>query len=159
MSVGHTCVVFPEKISSVSKVTFVNAIIGRRQILLSNMSKEKLEKVKENLRQFKQKRGGTLLDFHKRLGNDPELLRAYTQGFDVCMNELVELPPKYKELIIFAIGCVRGIRTTMDVHSKLAVEHGATIEELCEVLRLVFFLCGATTLIPAVEILEKIEEE
>ena len=120
---------------------------------------QKLKEIWEKLNVFKEKRGGTLLEFHRRAANDPELLQAYVQGFDICMNDLVHLPPKYKELIIFAIGCVRGVRTTMDVHAKLAIQHGATIEEIGETLRLVFFLCGATTLIPAVEVLEALEEE
>lgn len=58
-----------------------------------------------------------------------------------------------------ALGCTRGAQTTINTHGRLALENGATIEEIGEVLRLVFFLCGATALIPAAEIFEKMDVE
>ena len=73
--------------------------------------------------------------------------------------ELQHLPRKYRELIILALGCAFKTPTTINVHSKLALEHGATVEEIGEVLRLVFFLGGANCLIPAAEIFEMVEEE
>ena len=120
---------------------------------------EVLEKSRTLLKALKAKRGGGLVDFHKKIANDPALLQAFGQQYDICNKELQHLPRKYRELIILALGCAFKTPTTINVHSKLALEHGATVEEIGEVLRLVFFLGGANCLIPAAEIFEMIEEE
>ena len=118
-----------------------------------------LEKSRTLLKTLKAKRGGSLVDFHKKIANDPALLQAFGQQYDICNKELQHLPRKYRELIILALGCAFKTPTTINVHSKLALEHGATVEEIGEVLRLVFFLGGANCLIPAAEIFEMVEEE
>ena len=119
---------------------------------------EELEKAKKMLQALKVKRGGNLVEFHKKIANDPALLQAFTQQYDICNKELKHLPRKYRELIILALGCAFKTPTTINVHAKLALENGATIEEIGETLRLVFFLGGANCLIPAAEIFEAIEE-
>ena len=113
---------------------------------------------KKLLEELKEKRGGSVLDFHKKIANDPLLLTAFNQQYDICNKEMKHIPRKYRELIIMAIGCARSAQTTIDVHAKLAYENGATIEEIGETLRLVFFLAGATSLIPAAEIFENLED-
>ncbi len=120
---------------------------------------ESLQKAKKLLEELKTKRGGSLVDFHKRIANDSELLTAFIQQYDICNKNMHHLPRKYKELIIMALGCALKAQTTINVHAKLAVENGATVEELGETLRLVFFVAGATSLIPAAEIFEPLELE
>ena len=44
----------------------------------------------------------------------------------------------------------------MKVHSRLALENGATVDDICEVIRIIFFTCGVTKLLP---ILEKLDLE
>lgn len=119
---------------------------------------EKLQEAQELLAALKVKRGGTVLGFHKKIANDPALLTAFNQQYDSCNKDMEHIPRKYRELIIMALGCAEKAQTTINVHAKLALEHGATIEEIGETLRLVFFLCGATSLIPAAEIFEEIAE-
>ena len=113
----------------------------------------------ELLEQLKIARGGAVLEFHKRIANDPDLLTAFTEQYDICYKNMTHLPRKYKELIMVAIGCARNAQTTINVHAKLALENGATIEELGETLRLVFFLSGVTSLIPGAEVFEPLEME
>lgn len=123
-------------------------------------TKEELKKeAQEILMELKAKRGGNLLKFHKQMANDPILLKAFSSMYDFCNKEMKHIPRKYRELIISAVGCAKNALTTIDVHAKLAMEHGATVEELCEVLRIVFFLCGVTGLHPGLSIPEPLEEE
>ncbi|MBP3239549.1 MAG: carboxymuconolactone decarboxylase family protein, partial [Oribacterium sp.] len=68
------------------------------------------------------------------------------------------IPRKYRELIVMAIGMATGTETTIKIHSKLALENGATLDELTEVIRIVFFTCGVTKLLPTLEILSDILE-
>ena len=42
----------------------------------------------------------------------------------------------------------------MKVHSKLAIENGATLDEVFEVIRIIFFTCGVSKLLPALENLD-----
>lgn len=120
---------------------------------------ESIEKSRKLLQELKIKRGGKLVDFHKKIANDPALLTSFNQQYDICMKELKHLPRKYQELIILALGCALKTPTTINVHANLALEHGASIEEIGETLRLVFFTGGATCLIPAAEIFDMIEPE
>ncbi len=118
---------------------------------------EELQKAHELLRALEIKRGGKVLEFQKRIANDTDLLTAYTQTYDSCSASLTHLPRKYRELIIMAIGCALRVQTTINTHAKLAVEHGATIEELGETLKLVFFLAGTTSLISAAEVFDPVD--
>lgn len=42
----------------------------------------------------------------------------------------------------------------MNVHAKLAVQNGASVDEICEVIRMIFFTCGVTKLLPILEQLD-----
>ena len=119
---------------------------------------EQIASAKKLLADLKVKRGGSLVEFHKKIANDPALLQAFGQQYDICNKELKHMPRKYRELIILALGCAFKTPTTINVHAKLALENGATIDEIGETLRLVFFLGGANCLIPAAEIFEEMEE-
>jgi len=56
-----------------------------------------------------------------------------------------------------AIGMATGTDTTMKVHAKIAMENGATIDEIFEVIRIIFFTCGVSKLLPALETLDMFE--
>jgi AhpD family alkylhydroperoxidase len=118
---------------------------------------EIVKKGQEKLAELKKIRG-TTFGMHNRIANDPGLLNAFINQFKSCNEEAHALPPKYRELIVMAIGAARNAETTTKVHAKNAYELGASIEELGEVLRIIFFTCGVTSLIPASEIFEEIPE-
>lgn len=123
---------------------------------------EKLKRSKEFLKELKEARGGTLLDSHRVMGNDPNLINAFLQQYQNCNKNDVTIPRKYRELMVMAVGMATGTDTTVKVHAKLAMENGATIDEVFEVLRIIFFTCGVTKLLPALELLdmfEGVEEE
>lgn len=101
---------------------------------------------------------GSVFGMHNRIANDPRLLQAFIDQFNCTNADMKALPKKYRELIVMAIGAARGIETTTKVHAENAVKEGATVDEICEVLRIIFFTCGVTALIPASEILEEIPE-
>jgi len=120
---------------------------------------EAIKKGQEALKELKVKRGGGILEFHKQMANDPLLLTAFSSMYDFCNKEMKHIPRKYRELIIFAVGCAKNAPTTIDVHAKLAIENGATIDELGEVLRMVFFLCGVTGFHPGLSVLDQIDSD
>ena len=124
---------------------------------MQQTNEKRIAQAREMLEELRIKRGGTLVDFHKKIANVPELLQAFTQQYDICSKELELIPRKYRELIIFALGCAFKTPTTINVHARLAVEHGASIEEIGETLRLVFLLGGASCLIPAAEIFDVLD--
>ncbi len=70
----------------------------------------------------------------------------------------IEIPRKYRELIVMAIGMATGTETTIRVHANLALKFGATLDEITEVIRIVFFTCGVTKLLPTLEILSDLLE-
>ena len=85
---------------------------------------QKLERSIAILEELKDARGGKLLDSHRVMGNDPNLINMFLQQY-----------------------------VTMKVHAKIALENGATIDEIFEVIRILFFTCGVTKLLPALETL------
>lgn len=117
-----------------------------------------IKKSQELLEELRELRGGSLSDFHKKIANDPQLINAFTKQYMNCNKGENVIPLKYRELIMMAIGCARGCQTTINTHGKLAYENGATIEEIGEVLRLVFLLCGGPALILAAGLFDKIED-
>lgn len=114
---------------------------------------EKLEKSKEILKQLKEARGGSLLESHRKMGNDPYLAKMFLDTYENNKADCV-IPKKYKELMVMAVGMATGTATTMNVHAGIAVKNGATIDEICEVIRMIFFTCGVTKLLPILEQLD-----
>jgi len=114
---------------------------------------EKLAKSREILEQLKAARGGSLLESHCKMGNDPYLAKMFLDSYENNKADSV-LPKKYKELMVMAIGMATGTATTMNVHAGLAVKNGATVDEICEVIRMIFFTCGVTKLLPILEQLD-----
>lgn len=118
---------------------------------------EKLARSLKVLEELKDARGGSLLDSHRVMGNDPNLVNAFLQQYLNCNKNDVNIPQKYRELIVMAIGMATGTDTTMKVHAKIAMEQGATIDEIFEVIRIIFFTCGVSKLLPALEALDLFE--
>lgn len=124
---------------------------------MKQQNTEKLIRSAELLNELKNVRGGTLLESHRVMGNDPNLINAFLQQYINCNQKDVSIPKKYRELIIMAIGMATGTDTTMKVHGTLALEQGASLDEIFEVLRIIFFTCGVSKLLPALENLDMLE--
>lgn len=120
---------------------------------------EVLAQSRKLLQELKELRGGSVLTSHTRMGNDPALLEAFIAQYTCCNKKRQILDDKTRELIVMAIGMVTGTEMTTKVHAKLAYEAGATVDEICQVIRLIFFTCGITKVIPALEILDAIDFE
>ena len=114
---------------------------------------EKLALSREILTKLKEARGGSLLESHLKMGNDPYLAKMFIDYYENKKADST-LPRKYKELMVMAIGMATGTATTMNVHAGLAVKNGATVDEICEVIRMIFFTCGVTKLLPILEQLD-----
>lgn len=127
--------------------------------MMKQTNQESIDKAMELLSELKSKRGGNVLEFHKRMANDPGLIKAFSQMYDICNSDMKHIPKKYRELIVFAIGCALNAPVTIDVHSKLAIKNGATVDEIGEVLRIVFFLCGVPGLTAGLNALEPLDFE
>lgn len=115
---------------------------------------EKLERSKQILEELKEARGGSLLESHRVMANDPNLINAFLQQYLNCNKKDTTIPKKYRELIVMAIGMATGTATTMKVHARIAMENGATLDEIFEVIRIIFFTCGVTKLLPVLEQLD-----
>lgn len=126
--------------------------------MIQQQNQQQIDKSKELLEDLKELRGGTLLPFHKKIANDPALLHAFTQQYINCNKTETTIPKKYRELMIMLLGCAKNVETTIITHGKLAYENGATVEEIGEALRLAFFLCGASAIIPAAELFNLYDE-
>ena len=118
---------------------------------------EKLERSQKILEELKEARGGSLLESHKVMGNDPNLVNMFLQQYVNCNKKDISIPKKYRELIVMAVGMATGTPTPMKVHSKIAMENGATLDEIFEVIRIIFFTCGVTKLLPVLEQLDLFE--
>lgn len=118
-------------------------------------NQEKLNRSRKVLKELKEARGGSLLESHLKMGNDPNLVQAFLDQYRNTNGD-VQIPRKYRELIVMAVGMATGTETTMKVHAGLAVKNGATVDDICEVIRIIFFTCGVTKLLP---ILEKLDLE
>lgn len=126
--------------------------------MIKQTNPEVIKEGQERLAELKSIRG-SVFGMHNRIANDPDLLAAFTNLFKLTNQDAKYIPKKYREMIVMAIGAAKGVTTTVKVHAENAVKAGATVEELCEVLRIILFSCGVTTLIPASEILEEIPEK
>lgn len=120
---------------------------------------EKIREGREVLERLKELRGGSVISAHKRMANAPELLETFTYNFEHCKSGLKKLDPKTVELLLLALGCARGARTTIRVHGNQAYQKGASIEEIGEVLRLVMFYCGAGAILDIDEIFDELDFE
>ena len=120
---------------------------------MKQSDEDKLKRSLEILQELKEARGGSLLDSHRVMGNDPNLINMFLQQYVNCNKKDISIPKKYRELIVMAVGMATGTETTMKVHAKIALDNGATIDEIFEVIRIIFFTCGVTKLLPDLETL------
>lgn len=120
---------------------------------MKQTNEEKLIQSRKILKELKDARGGSLLESHLKMGNDPYLAKMFLDNY-LNNKEDNSIPPKYKELMVMAVGMATGTSTTMNVHAALAVKNGATVDEICEVIRMIFFTCGVTKLLPILEQLD-----
>lgn len=118
---------------------------------------EKIAKAQEILKELKDARGGSVLDSHRMMGNDPNLVKMFLNQYQANGAD-TQIPKKYRELIVMAIGMAAGTETTTRVHANLALKNGATLDEVFEVIRIIFFTCGVTKLLPALECLSDLFE-
>ena len=125
---------------------------------MKQTDEQKLERSSKILKELKEARGGSLMTSHRTMGNDPNLINMFLQQYVNCNKKDISIPKKYRELIVMAIGMATGTDTTMKVHANIALENGATIDEIFEVIRIIFFTCGVTKLLPALETLGDIFE-
>lgn len=121
---------------------------------MKQTNEEKIERSRIYLEELKEARGGSVLESHRKMGNDPSLVKAFLDSYVNTNKSDISIPRKYRELIVMAIGAATGTQTTMKVHSKLAIENGATVDEICEILRIILFTCGVSKLLPALETLD-----
>lgn len=119
---------------------------------------QKLARTQELMTELKEARGGSLLHSHQVMANDPNLINMFLQQYINCNKCDVEIPKKYRELLVMTVGMATGTATTTKVHAKLALENGATLDELFEVIRIIFFTCGVSKLLPALECLQDMIE-
>ena len=124
---------------------------------LKETDEKKLEQSREYLEELKELRGGSIKGFQKRLANDPQLIHAFMEQYRNCNKGDNVIPRKYRELMIMLLGCAINVDTTIKTHAKLAYENGATLEEIAEALRIAFFICGVSAIIPASEIFDEID--
>lgn len=113
-------------------------------------NREKLSQSAKILTELKQARGGKLLESHLKMGNDPHLAQMFLNQYRENAADTT-IPKKYRELITMAIGMATGTKTTTEVHARLAYENGASVDEITEVIRMIFFTCGVTKLLPIME--------
>ena len=64
-------------------------------------------------------------------------------------SSLKAIPPKYVELIFFAIGVATGVDHTARAHARFAIEEGATKEELAEAMRIAYIQSSIRVLLTA----------
>jgi len=77
---------------------------------------------------------------------DPPVVRALYK----LKNEVFKdgaLTRREKELIAVAISCCQRCETCLEVHSDLAIEEGATREQLREAMTVAMYLAGPSTMI------------
>ncbi|MCD8371202.1 MAG: carboxymuconolactone decarboxylase family protein [Clostridiales bacterium] len=125
---------------------------------MKQTDEQKLARSVEIMNELKEARGGSLLDSHRIMGNDPNLINMFLQQYVNCNKKDISIPKKYRELIVMAIGMATGTETTMKVHAKIAMDNGASIDEIFEVIRILFFTCGVTKLLPTLETLHDLFE-
>lgn len=126
---------------------------------MKQTNKESLDESRKILDALKEMRGGTVLPSHKRMANDPALIETFAFNYDKCKAGLTHLDPKVPELILMALGLAKGAKLTVKVHGNNAYQKGASIEEISEVLRLVMFYCGASSILDLSDIFDEIDYE
>jgi AhpD family alkylhydroperoxidase len=90
---------------------------------------------------------------------DPDFIEAYNNLYTRGLSEGKALPIKTRELIAIAILAFRGRTDAVYEHTKRALRHGATKQELIEAIETMLIPGGAPTFSTALRALMRIEEE
>jgi len=98
---------------------------------------------KKMLKEMKEKRG-FVLDFHKILiEEDLEFLKRYEELISTAYARQRNLSKKVKELVfIAALTALQADKSHIGAHMKVAIENGASKQEILEVLECIFPPCG-----------------
>jgi 4-carboxymuconolactone decarboxylase len=98
---------------------------------------------KKMLHEMKEKRG-FVLDFHKLLiEEDVEFLTRYEELISTAYARQRNLSKKVKELVfIAALTALQADKSHIGAHMKVAIENGASKQEILEVLECIFPPCG-----------------
>ena len=98
---------------------------------------------KKMLKEMKEKRG-FVLDFHKILiEEDLEFLKRYEELISTAYARQRNLSKKVKELVfIAALTALQADKAHIGAHMKVAIENGASKQEILEVLECIFPPCG-----------------
>jgi 4-carboxymuconolactone decarboxylase len=98
---------------------------------------------KKILEEMKKKRG-FILDFHKILiEEDLEFLKRYEELISTAYARQRSLSKKVKELVfIAALTALEADKSHIGAHMKVAMESGASKQEILEVLECIFPPCG-----------------
>ena len=98
---------------------------------------------KKMLEEMKGKRG-FVLDFHKILiEEDLEFLKRYEELISTAYARQRNLSKKVKELVfIAALTALQADKSHIGAHMKVAIENGASKQEILEVLECIFPPCG-----------------
>jgi len=126
---------------------------------MKQTDEQAIKEAQELLDEIKAKRSGGIVEVHKKMANDPGLVKAYFQALEICNLELKHIPRKYRELIAFAVGCAKNEPKIINAHGKMAIDNGATADEVGEVLRMIFMMCGTTGLLAGLDVFEPIDYE
>lgn len=91
--------------------------------------------------------------------HDPEFLAAYESMYESALGENVELPVRVREYVAIGILLTRGASDSgIERHMRRALAHGATTDELFQILRTMIVPGGAPVFNRGISILRKIAE-
>jgi len=98
---------------------------------------------KKMLEEMKEKRG-FVLDFHKILiEEDLEFLKRYEELISTAYARQRSLSKKVKELVfVAALTALQAEKSHIGAHMKVAIQNGASKQEILEVLECIFPPCG-----------------
>jgi len=101
----------------------------------------KSKRCEELVKRIKKERG-YILDWQELMAEyDPDFFERYDELYMGVMKG-EHLPEKYKQLILCAAAACMLNEKSLEVHTKKALETGATPEQLIETLEIAFFLGG-----------------
>jgi AhpD family alkylhydroperoxidase len=124
------------------------------------MADETAEKRREELlRKMREQRGYMLGPWEFMAEKDPDFMEAYNNLYSKGLSDGKALPIKTRELIAIAILAFRGRTDGVYEHTKRALRHGATKQELLEAIETMLVPGGAPTFSVALKALMRIEQE
>ena len=124
------------------------------------MADDAAEKRREELvRKMSEQRGYMPGPWQYMADKDPDFIEAYNHLYTKGLSDGKALPIKTRELIAIAILAFRGRTDAVYEHSKRALRHGATKQELIEAIETMLIPGGAPAFSTALRALMRIEQE